>query len=143
MSCIVDIVSWFVCSMNVAYRLASLEVSSLVLSRAPLRKPQRQTPLPAGMRLAGCSALLCSALSCSIQLACANTAHHWLTPGWGKQRQQTQFLFAAAPLTAVLPTGRGEMCLFRRLYFGSTATLDSGVTKRSRTHNLCAPTEIS
>ena len=31
----------------------------------------RQPPLPAGMRLAGCSALLCS-----IQLACANTAHH-------------------------------------------------------------------
>jgi hypothetical protein len=47
---------------ELAYRLAPLEVSSLFLSRAPLRKPQRQPTPPAGMRLAGCSALLSAAV---------------------------------------------------------------------------------
>jgi hypothetical protein len=65
------------CSMGVAYRLASLEVSSLLFSWISGSQEVRQPPLPAGVRLAGCSALLCSQL-CSIHrsncwAACANT----------------------------------------------------------------------
>jgi hypothetical protein len=104
--CVVALVSW--CVYELAYRLASLEVSSFQFSRELGLSETTATPCwDAPGRL------LCSALSCSIQLACANTAHHESAP---LARQHM-----AGPATNLVQgfrTGRAVYLEFLRLWTG-------------------------